>query len=68
MEDRNKTKISKSYRLRTEIVDAIKAGMEKHGFDNETEYLEAVLARALGVSLPKPELPKISRKAQALAA
>ena len=69
MEDRTqKTKIPKSYRLRTEIVEAIKAGMEKHGFDNETEYLEAVLASALGINLPKPEVPKVRRKAYALAA
>ena len=69
MEDRiTKTKISKSYRFRHEIVEAIQAGMEKHGYSNETEYLEDVLSRALNLNLPKPEAPKVNRKALALAA
>lgn len=69
MEDRiTKTKISKSYRFRPEIVEAIQAGMEKHGYSNETEYLEDVLSRALNLNLPKPEAPKVNRKALALAA
>lgn len=63
-----KTKISKSYRFRREIVEAIEAGMAKHNFANETAYLEAVLERALGVDLAKPEPPKVSRKALSLAA
>jgi len=67
-EQTTKTKISKSYRFRPEIVEAIQAGMEKHGYTNETQYLEDVLSRALNLALPKPELPKVNRKALALAA
>ena len=63
-----KTKISKSYRFRREIVKAIADGMAKHEFDNETAYLEAVLELALGVELSKPVRPKVSRKALSLAA
>ena len=68
METQNtKNKIPKSYRLRADIVTAIQAAMEKHGYSNETEYLEDVLARALNLDIPKPSAPRVSRKALALA-
>lgn len=63
-----KKKILRSYRLRPEIVDAIRQGMERHGYQEETAYIEAVLQLALGVKAPTPSRPSVSRKVLALAA
>ena len=63
-----KKKVMKSYRLRPEIVEAIAKGMERHGFTEETAYVETVLQLALNVNLPVPTRPSVNRKALALAA
>lgn len=63
-----KKKVLKSYRLRPEIVDAIQAGMQKHGYSEETAYLEAILELALRLTPKRAVRPKVSRRATALAA
>ncbi len=63
-----KTKISKSYRLQVEIVRAIQEAMASHGYQNETQFLEDLVSRALGLDVPKPKRPRVSRKSLSLAA
>jgi hypothetical protein len=67
----NENKVVKAWRLRPDIVRAIKDAWPDHEYPNETAYVEAIFCRVLGLPepvMPKPKPPRISKKAMALRA
>lgn len=64
-----KNKVMKSWRLHPEIVDAIRRGMETHGYPDETSFVETIFRRVLGLpEVPEPTPPQISEQAMDLRA
>jgi hypothetical protein len=64
-----KTKVMKAWRLHPDIVEAIKRGHEKHGYPDETAYVEAIFRRVLGLpERPEPEPLRVTKQALELRA
>lgn len=59
-----KTKVRKSYRIHPDIAAAIKRAMSKHGYQDETAFVETVFRRVLGLpEIKQPEPLAISKNA-----
>ena len=64
-----KPKVMKAWRLHPDVVEAIKRGAEKHGYPDETSFVETIFRRVLGLpetQKPTPQPPQISNEAMDL--